>query len=421
MIHNRLLISEFLSYALSKRGAEQKLGWEDRPIVRVRGRGWMDFFAVEITDDKNALRLPASDEMFNRFRSIQPSIARSPWPERDGHIYIEIPLDENIPAEFIKSAIDHGYALVWSKLDRHGLLMLDLADAPFDQALQLNRLIDFHELGQLRRQVHGLVRPAILLRVCERSEAQIALGATRIGGEPDLAITTDWPAYRNMRSPNAAEFGKPLAFLMQINLAKIAALGTPIAGLPTGGLLSVFSVWGWMEESGVDPQVPRDRTEDKQEECGWTVVLHTPPSVNLSRRHTPAGVNIFQTGAVELIPTLTLPNNRREPALASLQLSEDEYARLDSLETDLRTLEAIHCFNTSELMMRRHLLGGYAVFQQYFPDELEQKRLAMLLQIGSDDHALLYWGDGGELTFYADAEALAHGRFERIWGTCQGG
>jgi hypothetical protein len=33
----------------------------------------------------------------------------------------------------------------------------------------------------------------------------------------------------------------------------------------------------------------------------------------------------------------------------------------------------------------------------------------------------MMWGDGGELTFYADAKALGKGRFERLWGTCQCG
>jgi uncharacterized protein YwqG len=69
----------------------------------------------------------------------------------------------------------------------------------------------------------------------------------------------------------------------------------------------------------------------------------------------------------------------------------------------------------------RHLLGGYALFQQYFPEEVLAKGLAMFLQIGTDGKTGMHWGDGGELTFYADARALAKGRFERLWGTCQGG
>jgi uncharacterized protein YwqG len=77
-----------------------------------------------------------------------------------------------------------------------------------------------------------------------------------------------------------------------------------------------------------------------------------------------------------------------------------------------------------------HQLGGYAIFQQFFPSELVgksgilslfSKTRSMLLQIGSDGHADMCWGDGGELTFYADTKALSTGKFDRIWGTCQGG
>jgi uncharacterized protein YwqG len=50
-----------------------------------------------------------------------------------------------------------------------------------------------------------------------------------------------------------------------------------------------------------------------------------------------------------------------------------------------------------------------------------EKGLVLLLQVGTDAKSGMAWGDGGELTFYADARALAEGRFERIWGTCQGG
>lgn len=74
-----------------------------------------------------------------------------------------------------------------------------------------------------------------------------------------------------------------------------------------------------------------------------------------------------------------------------------------------------------DVLASHHLLGGYALFQQEFPEEVLEMGLAMLLQIGTDGTAGMAWGDGGELTFYADAKALAKGRFERIWGTCQGG
>ena len=69
-------------------------------------------------------------------------------------------------------------------------------------------------------------------------------------------------------------------------------------------------------------------------------------------------------------------------------------------------------------------MGGYALFQQRYPEEvLGQERgrgLAMLLQIGTDAKTEMCWGDGGELTFYADIHAFRESRLDRIWGTCQG-
>ncbi|HKB38284.1 MAG TPA: YwqG family protein, partial [Gemmataceae bacterium] len=246
---------------------------------------------------------------------------------------------------------------------------------------------------------------AILLRTKVSSEAKIPLGATKIGGRPDLSASTEWPAYRD---------GKPLAFLAQINLAEIARLGTPIKGLPSNGLLSVFSVWGRTAETDDNP-------EGVEEKTGWTAVLHTLPRVKLERRKIPPGIHSFKAAAVEPTPILSLPNHRAEPPLAALGWTDDEYERFDEMQSDYRSIQMGHWLENSDTDASHHLLGGYALFQQEFPKEVLEKGLAMFLQIGTDDNARMGWGDGGELTFYADAKALAKGRFERIWGTCQGG
>ena len=87
----------------------------------------------------------------------------------------------------------------------------------------------------------------------------------------------------------------------------------------------------------------------------------------------------------------------------------------------LKKQEDPRVLGNGDVFASHHLLGGYAMFQQTFPDEVLEKGLAMFLQIGSDAHTAMEWGDGGELTFYADAKALAKGRFERLWGECQCG
>lgn len=234
------------------------------------------------------------------------------------------------------------------------------------------------------------------------------MGATKIGGRPDLPAKTEWPVYEN---------DKPLAFLAQVNLKDVAKLGSPIKGLPPDGLLSVFSVWGWMEDGDGDPQTPN---EGGEEQIGWTVMLHTPSRAKLERRKTPRGVNSFRAAGVEQTPILSLPNHCVEPALAALEWTDDLYDRFDRMQSDFRSLQMGHWLKNGDSLASHHLLGGYALLQQHFPEELLETGLAMLLQIGTDGNSEMMWSDGGELTFYADAKALAKGRFERIWGTCQG-
>ncbi|HTU22309.1 MAG TPA: DUF1963 domain-containing protein [Gemmataceae bacterium] len=154
---------------------------------------------------------------------------------------------------------------------------------------------------------------------------------------------------------------------------------------------------------------------------GWTVVLYTPPGATLERRRKPRSVNSFEAAAVDPTPILSLPNHQAEPSLAALDWTEEEHERFDSMQTDFRSLQMTHWLRSSNAGASHHLLGGYALFQQEFPDEVLEKGLTMFLQIGTDDNTGMCWGDGGELTFYADAKALRKGRFERLWGTCQCG
>jgi uncharacterized protein YwqG len=311
-------------------------------------------------------------------------------------------------------------------------LIRELAQLPYDEPKLVDRLIDVHNLKKHRKAIHKIARRAVLLLTKKSSEIKTPLGATKIGGRPDLPPNVQWPAYQD---------GKPLAFLAQIDLAEIAALGTPIKGLPRDGLLSIFSVWGWTTEEETDPQTPAHvysnakyrwmeegekgdpptRHEGWQEQLGWTIVLHTAPQVKLERPKTPRGVNSFKAAAVEPTPTLSLPRHREEPLLAARGWTDEEYKRFDQMQSDYHSLQMKHWLQNSNAEASHHLLGGYAIFQQKFPLEVLEKGLAMLLQIGSDDNTQMCWGDDGELTFYADAKALAKGRFERVFGVYQCG
>lgn len=280
---------------------------------------------------------------------------------------------------------------------------------PEQSIRELDRLIDSEDFQEHRQAIHDLARPALLLRTQKTSESGIAVGASKIGGMPDLPDNTRWPLYKN---------GKPLAFLAQLDLAEIARLGTIIEGLPTEGLLSVFSVWGWIADDDRDPQIPNEGYEDQH---GWSVFLHSHSGQRLERRDAPQGVNSFSAAAVEPILILSLPNDRLEPELAALNWTEDEYERFDwEIQFEFRSIQLRSYLETTN-HKSHHRLGGYAQFQQEFPEELLSMNSRMLLQIGTDFPIDMCWGDGGELTFYADTDALREGRFERIWATCQGG
>lgn len=279
----------------------------------------------------------------------------------------------------------------------------------FDEAGVLADLIDEHQLHDFRAAINSIARPALLLRTKERPEAKIPVGATKIGGSPDLPEAIPWPAYQD---------GKPLAFLAQIDLGEVTRWGSFIHGLPTNGLLSVFSVWGWIDEDDLDPKVPQ---EGWQEQTGWTVVLHTAAEKKPTRRNTPDDVISYKGAAVEPVAILSLPNHRVEPPLAALGWSDELLGRFDEMQSEFRSRQMDHWFGHRDAFTSCHQLGGYAVFQQEFPQEVLEMGLAMLLQIGTDENSGMCWGDGGELTFYTGAKELANGRFERVWGTCQGG
>jgi uncharacterized protein YwqG len=411
------LVRQLAEYATAKPGARQNPSWcnfdvLEHPHVQVAGALWGDFFEVDQQGDDYVALLPVDADRLEEHRQRYPVIRRTDWLERDRHVEMEVPLGAGLPVAFLKSLIDEAHAIVWNKLNARGRLKIALADMPYDEPGLMDRLIEIHGLKKLRTAIRKLARPAILLVTTKSTEAKIPPGATKIGGRPDLPEECDWPAYRD---------GRPLAFLAQINLADVAKAGTPIKGLPSSGLLSVFSVWGWTEDGDFDPQTPEDGTEQRQEEAGWTVVLSTPLRTKLERRKTPRGVNAFKSAAVQLTPILSLPNHRSEPPLAALGWTDEEYESFDQMQSDYRSVQMGRWLKYSDSQASHHLLGGYALFQQAFPEELPDKGLAMFLQIGTDAHAGMAWGDGGELTFYADARVMARGRVQRVWGTCQGG
>ncbi|HRE87663.1 MAG TPA: DUF1963 domain-containing protein [Myxococcota bacterium] len=81
------------------------------------------------------------------------------------------------------------------------------------QRKALLQAIDALGLGAHRDTLLGLLKPAIGLQTRAVTDADLAVGATRVGGEPDLPPALAWPS---------GEDG-PLLFVLQVSLAQVAA------------------------------------------------------------------------------------------------------------------------------------------------------------------------------------------------------
>lgn len=233
------------------------------------------------------------------------------------------------------------------------------------------------------------------------------VGASKIGGEPDLGEGLDWPAGA----------GGPLSFIAQVDLAAVAEC-LPDSGLPRDGLLSFFydaENQPWDSEAG-------DRT-------AWKVVL-TADTRSLRRHAAPDGVVAFLP--VTLMPRyeLTVPFGRTMEARG---FGLDDGAReryfdlqdvfADDFQPEDRGTARHRMLGHPDAIqgdMRRRiegvLRGGIDIDAAETP-ELDEaaKRWVLLLQVDSDNHADTMWGDTGRLFFWIPEEALAAGDFSAVF------
>jgi uncharacterized protein YwqG len=445
------LVRELAEYALAKKGALHQADTNvfEYPHIEVPGGGWPQPLLVKEPGEWGEVPKVArgNHEHFAYFRlpidyvkviqAKYPEIRETPWGDTDGFKEIAIPLDAGLPTDLFKSLIDESYELTCTALDDHNRMLIEQAALTYNESQLIDRLIDVYSLATHRNAIRSYIRPAVLLRSRASSEADIPLGATKIGGRPDLPTNADWPIFWNYPDllnadrpedwPEESDwppfyFCKPLAFLAQIDLAEIAKVGSPIRGLPISGLLSVFSVWGW----DGDPETPPFEVPGDDDQEGWHVVLHIPKAAKLKRHKTPSCVNSFRAAAIEPIPILTLGGSHNQPNLGGppaipLEITEVERDRLLNLESDFREIQNRHWLSNTNPLHIHHQLGGHPEVSQGYPLKADEKGLAMFLQIASDVNTEMQWCDDGEVTFFADPRALAKGRFERVWASFESG
>lgn len=280
-----------------------------------------------------------------------------------------------------------------------------------------------------------------------RAGASSELGASRIGGLPDLPVGVAWPRWdarayfqheleeaqsslaridndrgRAFWSGRVEHYGsevasgpRPLSFLAQLRCADLTGSGLPLPD----GLLSFFYDLG-EQPWGYDPR----------HRGAWRV-LFTPTDQDLVRRERPDDLDPDLSVPIKPLaaqPTWTFPLvlERDGEALWCWDDPEMEAAfeRLESIDPEPWHQVGGHPDQIQGDMRRLCALVTQGVYLGRPPDipTAELDRMAasdpnwrLLFQFASDDDIDWMWGDLGKVYFWMREQDIAAGAWDRAW------
>jgi len=298
-------------------------------------------------------------------------------------------------------------------------------------------------------------KPCVRLETALLADGEsIPLGATRIGGHPDLPAGMGWP-YRkpypdaadriaeteatieNIRAGNEAALAKaspyassrekveaqakhlidliapvaeprPLAFVAQIDLVGIQAVQSLDPDLPVSGRL-LFFYDAQQQPWGINPG----------DSAGWSVLYDITDPAGLERLTPPRSPG--PSGAATGFAALRChgraewsPVPEDQVLLAIPDRSDPDRARLADWYGD----------RYGKLLDRRdwhaHQAGGHPdQIQDGQPPGKRGEDWVLLMQIDSDDRISMTWGDSGMLYVWIRRDDLRARQFDRAWVVLQ--
>ncbi|MBN1428189.1 MAG: DUF1963 domain-containing protein [Anaerolineae bacterium] len=395
-------------YCLKKPGAEETFTFgETKPAYRLLGGFLLNFAQFYLKETPICLLLRCEDECLKSMQAAYlDKIALSPQMKWETSVWkwVDVCLDGSIPETILHQLIDFSYNSVFSELNEHDKKMIALSEHNLTAQQALGDLLDIHDLNHCEPQIRDILRPAIFLRTSAVDERNLQLGQSKIGGVPDLPEYSDWPTFDD----------KPLAFLAQVNLSEIPR-NIERELLPETGILYFFSVFGWQQDDGdLHPDLEWDRSNEEE----FSQVLFLANArLPLRRCNKPNGIRTFNAAAVEYLSTLSLPRASaycRDPCVADLEWTEQEYDRLDNFYFDFNLINDKALGHPGE-----HQLLGYADAIQ---NAVTQPDTRLLFQVASDYYnAGMEWGDGGIIYFIIRQGDLERQDFSTITSDFQCG
>jgi uncharacterized protein YwqG len=264
----------------------------------------------------------------------------------------------------------------------------------------------------------SLKKNSIVIRTSSAREMDFDLGDSKIGGMPHLPADFEWPYY----------FDKPLTFIAQFNLSKIAAYDTEDQ-LPDEGFL-LFFYEGSDEVCGMDPM----------DKGGFKVFYFDISADSLMETFPPSGTMPLNPCALSFRTESSYPLDEN----LILQLDEDELEDFYQLDVEKSELyeniaekhsplceEGVHrILGYPDLLLGEIFTvcqlasNGYFSEETDLPDEAYEllksaDEWTLLFQMDSDDNCRAMWGDCGMIYFAIKRDDLRNRNFDNVWAVFQ--
>jgi uncharacterized protein YwqG len=278
----------------------------------------------------------------------------------------------------------------------------------------IRRALASPRLATLSDHIDALVRPALWLSAPAAPQASIPLGASELGGQPDLPPGVAWPAKQ----------GVPLSFVAQIRLEDAHPYDTAQL-LPPSGLLSFFYDAA-QTTYGTDPS---DR-------AGFHAFSLTGDRADLQRQPFPAALPASARFAPRAVAFSTALTVAQTPALEvpGLAWSDDQQQQYDAALAALPVPhqpapqhQLLGFPNALQDDMRIECqLASHGVSMDNAATDPRTPALSpgasnwiLLLQLDSDEQAGMRWESAGMLYYWIERDALRQGRFDDTWVVLQ--
>ena len=294
---------------------------------------------------------------------------------------------------------------------------------------ELRALLQERGLARVADALLELAAPTVRVNIHAADEQTIPVGASKIGGRPDLPVDVDWPS-----------FHEPMAFIAQFNLAAVAPYDR-VGALPRHGLLSFFYETNgeplYAERWGLPEDAPYDE-EYRSNPASWRALYHEGNPATFIRRDIPSALNEFvrfSPCAARFAAEVTLPDVDG-PEIWPLQLGNDERSVLIHIDGDVNhgTWEVGghhllgYPYNMEEPTLVRCDTEARGVPDEWPHADPERRReieraaahrWRLLLQLPSSGDTAMDWAGGGVLHFCIEREALRRRDFARVWVNMQ--